>query len=122
MASNLIVKLLLEDKDFAGKFKKNREAVLSFNNVGNTMLGVVGKFAGAFGLAMGGAEAFNKAIVYAMQTLSGKSMKELIEEAAKEQETQGNGQSEGKTEEVKKKKQRGSIMMRLRRIWSAIVD
>lgn len=73
-------------------------------------------------LSVNDREAFNKAIVYAMQTLSGKSMKELIEEAEKLQESQGNGQSEGKTEEVKKKKPRGSIMMRLRRIWSAIVD
>lgn len=60
--ANLIVELLLKDKDFAGKFKKNKEAVLSFSNVGSSMLGVVGKFAGAFGLAMGGVEAFNKAM------------------------------------------------------------
>ena len=73
-------------------------------------------------LSVNNRDAFNKAIIFAMQTLSGKSMKELIEEAGKLQESQGNGQSEGKTEEVKKKKPRGSIMKRLRRIWSAIVD
>ncbi len=67
--ANLIVKLLLEDKDFAGKFKKNKEAVLSFSNIGSSMLGVVGKFAGAFGLAMGGVEAFNKAM-QSSQTLA----------------------------------------------------
>lgn len=67
--ANLIVKLLLEDKDFAAKFKKNKEAVLSFSNVGSSMLGVVGKFAGAFGLAMGGVEAFNKAM-QSSQTLA----------------------------------------------------
>ena len=73
-------------------------------------------------LSVNNREAFNKAIIFAMQTLSGKSMKELIAEAGKAQETQGNGQSEKEAEEVKKKKACGSIMSRLRRIWSAIVD
>lgn len=73
-------------------------------------------------LSVNNRDAFNKAIIFAMQTLSGKSMKELIAEAGKAQETQGNGQNEGEPEEVKKKKACGSIMSRLRRIWSAIVD
>lgn len=73
-------------------------------------------------LSVNNRDAFNKAIIYAMQTLSGKSMKELIQDAAKAQETQANGQNEGKAEDVKKKNPRGSIMTRLRRIWSAIVD
>ena len=73
-------------------------------------------------LSVSNRDAFNKAMIFAMQTLSGKSMKELIAEAGKAQETQGNGQNEGEPEEVKKKKACGSIMSRLRRIWSAIVD
>ena len=73
-------------------------------------------------LSVNNRDAFNKAIIYAMQTLSGKSMKDLIAEAAKAQETQANGQNEEKAEGVKKKNPRGSIMTRLRRIWSAIVD
>lgn len=73
-------------------------------------------------LSVNNRDAFNKAIIFAMQTLSGKSMKELIADVEKAQETQGNGQSEKETEEVKKKKACGSIMSRLRRIWSAIVD
>lgn len=57
---------------------------------------------------------FSKAMLFAMQTLSGKSLKELAEEAMKVQQ--------GQQEEVKKKRWYTSIMMRLRRIWSAIVD
>ena len=73
-------------------------------------------------LSVNNRDAFSKAIIFAMQTLSGKSMKELVAEAGKVQETQGNGQEEKAAEEVKKKKACGSIMSRLRRIWSAIVD
>ena len=70
-------------------------------------------------LSVSNRDAFNKAIIFAMQTLSGKSVAELMTEAADALKTQGNEQSEG--EDVKKKT-RSSIMTRLRRIWSAIVD
>ena len=73
-------------------------------------------------LSVNNRDAFNKAIIFAMQTLSGKSMRELIVDAEKAQETQGNGQNETEAEEVKKKKTSGLIMTRLKRIWSAIVD
>ena len=73
-------------------------------------------------LSVSNRDAFNKAIIFAMQTLSGKSMKELIADAGNAQETQGNGQKEGEAEDVKKKSVFGSITTRLRRIWSAIVD
>ena len=73
-------------------------------------------------LSVSNRDAFNKAIIFAMQTLSGKSMKELIAEAGNAQETRGNGQEEGKPKDVKKKRFFGSITTRLRRIWSAIVD
>ena len=73
-------------------------------------------------LSVNNRDAFNKAIIFAMQTLSGKSMKELIAEAGNAQETQGNGQEDEEQKDVKKKRTSGSIMTRLRRIWSAIVD
>lgn len=65
---------------------------------------------------------FCKAMLFSIQTLSGKSMKELIAEAGNAQKTQGNGQEEGEPKDVKKKSLFGSITTRLRRIWSAIVD
>ena len=73
-------------------------------------------------LSVSNRDAFNKAMIFAMQTLSGKSMKELIAEAGNAQETQGNEQKEGEAKDVKKKSLFGSITTRLRRIWSAIVD
>jgi hypothetical protein len=73
-------------------------------------------------LSVSNRDAFYKAMVFAMQTLSGKSMKELIAEAGNAQETQGNEQKEGEAKDVKKKSLFGSITTRLRRIWSAIVD
>lgn len=64
-------------------------------------------------------KAFGKAIVFAMQAVSGKSIKEIAEEARKRQETQGNGQNEAETEQakevVKKKSLRGWITSLLRR-------
>lgn len=51
---------------------------------------------------------FGKALLFAMQTLSGKSLKEIAEDARKSQESQGE-------EEVKKKSLRGWITSLLRR-------
>jgi hypothetical protein len=62
---------------------------------------------------------FGKALIFAMQALSGKSVKEIAEEARKSQESQGNGQeSQGAEQgatEVKKKSLRAWIMNLLRR-------
>lgn len=58
---------------------------------------------------------FGKALLFAIQTLSGKSLKEIASEAGKSQETQGNGQELQGAEEVKKKSLRGWIMSLLRR-------
>ena len=62
-------------------------------------------------------DGFSKAVIFAMQTLSGKSLKELAEDAQKMQEAVKETE-----QEVKKKKPSVSIMTRLRNIWSAIVD
>jgi hypothetical protein len=62
-------------------------------------------------LSVSNRDAFYKAMVFAMQTLSGKSMKELIAEAGNVQETQGNGQEEGEAKDVKKR----AFLARLRR-------
>lgn len=73
-------------------------------------------------LSVSNRDAFYKAMAFAMQTLSGKSIEELIAEAGNAQKTQGNGQEEEGPKDVKKKSLFGSITTRLRRIWSAIVD
>ena len=73
MAVNLLTKLILQDADFAAKLQKNKKQVSLFKQVGQDafagVAGVVGKFAGAVGLAMGGVEAFNK-VVNSSQTLA----------------------------------------------------
>ena len=62
---------------------------------------------------------FGKALLFAMQTLSGKSLKEIAEDARKSQESQGNGQESQEAEQdatgLKKKSLRGWIMSLLRR-------
>lgn len=73
MAVNLLTKLILQDAEFAAKLQKNKKQVSLFKQVGQEafagVAGVVGKFAGAVGLAMGGVEAFNK-VVNSSQTLA----------------------------------------------------
>jgi hypothetical protein len=58
---------------------------------------------------------FGKALLFAMQALSGKSLKEIAEDARKSQESQGNGQESQSIKEVKKKNLRTWIMNLLRR-------
>lgn len=62
---------------------------------------------------------FGKALIFALQALSGKSLKEIADEARKSQESQGNGQepqeAEQGAEEVKKKSLRAWITNLLRR-------
>ena len=62
---------------------------------------------------------FGKALLFAMQTLSGKNLKEIAEDARKSQESQGNEQESQSAEqdatEVKKKSLRGWITNLLRR-------
>ena len=57
---------------------------------------------------------FGKALLFAIQALSGKNLKEIASEAGKSQKTQGNEQSEQGAEEVKKKNLRGWITKLLR--------
>jgi hypothetical protein len=57
---------------------------------------------------------FGKALLFAIQALSGKNLKEIASEAGKSQETQGNEQSGQGAEEVKKKNLRGWITKILR--------
>lgn len=73
-------------------------------------------------LSVNNRKEFNEAMVFALQTLSGKSMKELIENAAKAKQAQETKDNAPAPEDVKKKRSRGSIMTRLKNIWSAIVD
>lgn len=65
------------------------------------------------------AKGFGKAIIFAMQALSGKTLKEIASEANKSQESTGNGQESQETEQgatgIKKKSVRGWIMRLLRR-------
>ena len=58
---------------------------------------------------------FGKALLFALQALSGKSVKEIAEEARKSQESQGNEQESQGATEVKKKSLRAWIMNLLRR-------
>ena len=58
---------------------------------------------------------FGKALLFAVETLSGKSLKEIAADARNGQETQGNGQESQGAEEVKKKSLRGWITSLLRR-------
>lgn len=65
----MIAKLLLEDKEFAAKLNKNKAAVQGFGAAGDVALGVLGKFAGVFGVAMTGMEAFNR-VMESSQTIA----------------------------------------------------
>ena len=58
---------------------------------------------------------FGKALLFAIQTLSGKSLKEIASEAGKSQETQGKGQESQDVTGLKKKSLRGWITKLLRR-------
>lgn len=62
---------------------------------------------------------FGKALLFALQALSGKNLKEIADEARKSQESQGNGQesqdAEQAAKEVKKKSLRAWITNLLRR-------
>lgn len=61
-------------------------------------------------------KAFGKALIFACECLSGKSVRELMESAGKGKESGKDAEIEGKAEEVvKKKRSRGWIMRLLRR-------
>jgi hypothetical protein len=61
-------------------------------------------------------KSFGKALIFAMEALSGKSVRELIEDAKKSQEMGKESQSASEgAEEVKKKSPRGWITRLLRR-------
>jgi hypothetical protein len=61
-------------------------------------------------------KSYQKAMIFAMETLSGKSVRELIEDSKKREEMAKESMSESEGEEsVKKKNPRGWIMRLLRR-------
>ena len=68
-----IIKLLLDDKEYSQKLSKTKKEISSFGSIGssafNSVAGVVGKFAGAIGLAAGAYEGFNK-VINSSQTLA----------------------------------------------------
>ena len=62
MAADLVTRLLLETGQFDNNIKKSASQLSSFEGTVKGMGASVLKFAGGIGLAMGGMEAFNKAI------------------------------------------------------------
>lgn len=65
-AGDLLLRLLLNTADFDKNLKKSKKEVSAFKEVGEkgfgAVAGVIGKFAGAAGVAVGSIELFNKAI------------------------------------------------------------
>lgn len=61
--SDILTRLLLDTKDYDSKLGKAKKSSNDFAaNIGGKAAAAVGKFAAGIGLAMGGVEAFNKAI------------------------------------------------------------
>ena len=66
--SDIFTRLLLDTKDFESKLGKAKNSTNDFSsNISGKVVGAVGKFAGAIGLAVGGLEGFKK-IVDSTQT------------------------------------------------------
>lgn len=66
--SDIFTRLLLDTKDFESKLGKAKNSTNDFSsNISGKVVGAVGKFAGAIGLAVGGVETF-KAIMGSSQT------------------------------------------------------
>lgn len=63
-------------------------------------------------------KAFGKALVFACECLSGKSVRELMENAGKREESGKDAEAENKAEEVVKKKRSRGWIMRLLRLFS----
>lgn len=75
--SDIFTRLLLDTKDFESKLGKAKNSTNDFSsNISGKVVGAVGKFAGAIGLAVGGLEGFKK-IVDRTQT-SGDLMRSTI--------------------------------------------
>ena len=75
--SDIFTRLLLDTKDFESKLGKAKNSTNDFSsNISGKVVGAVGKFAGAIGLAVGGLEGFKK-IVDSTQT-SGDLMRSTM--------------------------------------------
>ena len=66
--SDLVTRLILDNKQFNDNIAKSKQQTQQFAMVSTKITGTIGKFAGAIGLAMGGLEAMNK-VIHSSQTL-----------------------------------------------------
>ena len=66
--ADLVTRLLLNSSQFDNNIRQSTQQVQQFQNTARNITGMIGKFAGALGLAMGAGEAFNK-VLNSSQTL-----------------------------------------------------
>lgn len=66
--SDLVTRLILDNKQFNDNIAKSKQQTQQFENISTKITTTIGKFAGAVGLAMGGLEAMNK-VIHSSQTM-----------------------------------------------------